>query len=231
MFKKILILMVVLALTVLPINSVEASSLVGRKNFVGCWEDTTAGVGNYTTLLANNSVADLGFSFDYYVVEKEEFISIDRVTTGEVCYLSVLWVTNSSSTWVKGTTMLRTKADGNDVNLVFKTVPTDSRYVCTECCLSNVNITINNDYQINDHILWVQVTSGTMSVYWSGLGFFYYYIYDEERETETTTINQESFDPLDEGERLFRELGGLIFVIVIICLVSGVFIWIVRRIR
>lgn len=53
----------------------------------------------------------------------------------------------------------------------------------------------------------------------------------DNRESETTTVNQEPFDPLDEGERLFRAFGTLLLGIVLLFLVAGTVIWIVRKAR
>lgn len=227
--KKILSTIIILTVLFTLSQPVKANILIGRKNFVGYWEKDDATAGNYTSLIANNSISNLGFSWDYYIVEKEEFISIDRMTTGEVCYLSIVWITNSSSTWVKGVSTHRIKADGNDLYTTFKTIPTDSRYICRDCCLAN--ITINNDYSINDHILWVWVTSGTMNLAWSGISIIKYYLYSEGDSQQTSTISGDPFDPLDEAEELWRDLGPMLLGITIILVVAGAIIYLKRRIQ
>lgn len=229
--RKLLTLLLVLMFFFAVIKPVRGDIIIGRKNFVGCWEQSDVGVGNYTSLVANNSISYLGFDWDYYIVEKEEFISVDRITTGETCYLSIVWISNASSTWFEGTSMHRVKADGNDLYTTFKTVPTDSRYVCRDCCLANLNLTINNDYQINDHVLWVWVTAGTMNIAWSGISIIEYYLYSEGDSEKTSTVQGEPFDPLDEAEELWREFGPALFIIVLVCLVASLVIFLVRRIR
>lgn len=165
-------------------------SIIDSKIFFDIYEKENLVVGNYTQLFVNNSK----FSFDYYVLEKQEKIAVNDLQQLETCYFSFMHVTNVSNEWVKGDIYLKTKVRGERLNHFSSTFTIDSREVSTTS-LTNVNVTIENNYRIKDLILWIEVTVGIVDVFWSNLAKINYYVYEEFfHESEKTSIVEQIGD-------------------------------------